>query len=260
MKKIILLLFLGTIFLSCSLFKNMVYLDSEVSKAVISGKVISEEGLPLEGVRVKLSTENSNISIKETVTDINGVFLYKSIGYGKYKLTGEKYGFTIVEYFFEYNFKNRKKIPPIKIKLLSFNFIINEGFEYLKEKNFEKALECLDQAKKINSLDEVVSYLEAMYYYEFKDFNTAMKLLEDLKERDRKNIYYKLTLIDIYDRLDLFEKEIDLCLYIGREESKKYIDYIKIAAYLYKDKFNNQEEYEKLLKEYNELIKTRNNE
>jgi Carboxypeptidase regulatory-like domain len=247
MKKLIILIIL-TILISCATKSDDVYLDSQLKDAMLIGKVITEEGLPLESVTVKLN-KNS-----ETKTDISGRFFFKFIAYGKYNITFEKEGYLPAEYSFEYTFKTRKNKPVIKAKMLSTNYLVNEAFELLKEKKFKEVSDVMQNLEKINPDEDTVLYLKAMYHYMNAQFNEALPLLEKLKLRDRKNVYYQLTLIDIYEKLGMYEKEADLAYYLGNSNPKEYINYLKTAAELYKNKLNKDKEYEKAMNDYNKYL------
>ena len=197
MKKTVFIITTLFLIFSCTTRNEDIYLNRDLKKAKLLGRVITEEGLPLDGVRVRLT------DIIETKTDINGRFLFNFLAYGTYKMKFEKKDYLDEEYEFEYNFKNRKKLPYIKIKMLSTNYLVNEGFEYLKERKYEKTKEIIDQLENINNEEEVVKYLKAIYLSENKKYDEALPILEDLKEKDRENIYYQLTLIDLYKKLDM---------------------------------------------------------
>ncbi len=245
MRKISLLLLLFMI-VSCGTL-DKIYLESELKKAMLTGKVITEEGLPLEGVYVKLDSYN------ETKTDINGKFLYNVVSFGKHRLIFEKEGYAGTSYEFEYSLKKRR-LPYVKVKMDSLNFLINEGFEYLKEKQYGKAKEILKTIKKIDDTEETVTYYEAMYHYVIREYYDAMVILEKLKDEDRDNIYYQLTLVAVYEKLNLFEKEALLDQYIARNDLENYSGYLKKSAEIYRDKLNNQAEYDDLMKEYNKYL------
>ena len=248
MKKIILFLFFLIILISCKKTMDPVYLNKDLRDARLTGRVISEEGLPLDKVRVRLTIS------RETITDVNGYFLFRFLSYGKYNMKFEKEGYLIAEYQLDYNFKNRKS-PFVKVKMYSKNYLLKEGFEYLKEKNYEKTKEMIDELEKIDPNEDVVMYLKAMYYYIKENYPESLLLLEKLKERDRENIYYHLTLIEIYGKLELFKKQADLSFYIGSENPKDYYKYLKIAADIYKNKLNNNVEYERSMRLYDNYSK-----
>lgn len=226
--KYIPLLFIGLIIISCSSL-DPIHLRSDLQKSMISGKVITEEGLPLEGVTVKIN------EFQETMTDINGRFLFNYIRYGKHTITTEKDDYLPGEYKFIYNFRNRR-IPFAKIKMLSLNHLVDEGFEYLKENKYDKTLAIIEQLDVINSNEEIVLYLKAMYFYLLEKYDDAIALLEHLKVRDRKNLYYQLTLIDIYEKLKMYKEMADLSFYLGKNNPREYSDYIDMAKKIYKEK------------------------
>src|SRR4030042_1730091 len=100
MKKLFFVILLFFLLLSCETYKK-VYLNRDLKKAKLQGKVITEEGLPLDGVRVRLT------DFIETKTDINGRFLFNFLAFGNYKIKFEKSDYLNTDYDLEYNFKNR---------------------------------------------------------------------------------------------------------------------------------------------------------
>jgi|GEM_PF-6884126 len=247
MKKYLLLFIIGLIIISCGTYDNIL-LESRLKRAMLTGRVISEEGLPLEGVTVKLTAFN------ETRTDINGRFLYNFLPFGKYNMTFEKEGYSKGEYNFVFNFRNRK-LPHVKVKMFSMNYLVNEGFEFLKEKKYSKTKDIMAILDDIEEDAEVVLYLKAIYHYTLAEYKDALPILINLKERDRKNIYYQLTLIDLYEKMEMYEEQANLALYVGRNNKDKYYDYIKKASLIYKEKLNNNEMSDKINAEYQQVLK-----
>jgi tetratricopeptide (TPR) repeat protein len=214
---------------------------------MLIGKVITEEGLPLEGVTVKLN------SVTDTKTDISGRFFFNYLSYGKYNISFVKDGYLSAEYPFDFNLKIRKTQPVVNIKMFSTNYLVNEGFEFLKEKKFNDAFDIIQKLEKINPDEDTVLYLKAVYDYFNAGFSEALTLLEKLKLRDRKNIYYQLTLCDVYEKLQMSDKEADLAFYLATNNPREYFSYFQKAADLYK-KLNNQDEYQKAINEYNKSL------
>ena len=248
MRKIGLFLLFIIILISCKKTMDPIYLNKDLRDARLTGRVISEEGLPLDKVRVRLTIS------RETKTDVNGNFLFRFLSYGKYNMTFHKEEYLSAEYQLDYNFKNRKS-PFVKVKMYSKNYLVKEGFEYLKEKNYEKTKEMIDKLEQIDPKEDVVMYLNAMYYYVKENYPESLMILEKLKERDRSNVYYQLTLVDIYEKLELFKKQANLSFYIASTNPKEYYKYYKIAADIYKEKLNNNVEYEKSIRLYNDYSK-----
>jgi len=226
--KYITILLLGGILVSCSSL-DPIHLRSDLQKAMLTGKVITEEGLPLEGVTVRLN------EFQETMTDINGRFLFNYIRHGKHTVVTEKDEYLPGEYKFIYNFRNRK-LKFAKIKMLSLNHLVDEGFEFLKENKFDKAQAIIEQLDEFNYDEEIVLYLKSMYLYLNEKYDDAIVILENLKGRDRKNVYYQLTLIDIYERLKMYQEMADLCLYLGKNKPRDYAEYIILGKKIYKEK------------------------
>ena len=248
MKRLILFILLIYILISCKATMDPIRLNKDLRDAKLTGRVISEEGLPLDIVRVRLT------SSRDTKTDVNGYFLFRFLSYGKYNMIFEKEGYLKAEYQLDYSFKNRK-LHFFTVKMFSSNYLVKEGFEFLKEKNYEKTSEIIDTLETINPEEEVVLYLKAMYYYLKEIYPQSLTILEKLKERDRKNIFYQLTLVEVYGKLELYQKQAQLSFYIGITDPKEYYKYFKIASDIYKDKLDNIVESEKAMILYNEYQK-----
>lgn len=248
MKKILLLISIILLISCITQHQEKIYLNSQLTKAMLIGKVITEEGLPLEEVTVKLT------NLTETKTDISGRFFFKFIRYGRYTIYFEKKGYLPATYDLEYKFKDRKKQPFIKIKMFSTNYLVNEGFELLKEKRFKEAKEIIDKLENISLNEETVLYLKATYYYLISNLDEAVSILEKLKDIDRKNIYYQLTLFDIYEKVENFEQAAILAQYIAGNFTKEYYIFFKKAADLYREKLNNRDESERLMQLYNKYL------
>lgn len=220
-------------------------MQKDLKKAMLTGRIITEEGLPLEGATVYLT------DYVTTKTDINGIFLFNYLRYGKYKIKVEKEGYTPGNYDLVFNYKHRK-LPMIKIKLFSLNYLVNEGFENLKEKQLGKMDEILTKIESINPDEEVYLYLKSLYFYETKKFDEAMLILEDLKIKDRYNIYYQLTLAKVYEALGFYEKQAVLLEYTAKNNLNEYYKLLKDAAEIYRDMLNDNEKYETLMKAFND--------
>ncbi len=233
------------IIISCSTNRDL-YRDSELNQSLIAGKVITEEGLPLEGVNVALNSSSC-------VTDINGRFFFNDLLFGKHILYFEKQGYTKDSVNIEYSFKNRK-LPFIKVKLFSYNYLLADTFELLKQNKNKDIDVNITKLNQINPEDESLFYLKAIILYKRNNLNESLKLFENLAATDRKNIYYILPLLDIYDKLEKYKEKAELSYYIGKNFSKEYIYLIKTAGLIYKNKLNNLEIYNRIQEEYPELF------
>jgi tetratricopeptide (TPR) repeat protein len=226
---------------------DTVYLKSQLRQAMLTGKVITDEGLPLEGVTVSLN------DLQVTKTDINGKFLFNFIKYGKYTITFSRKDYSKKTVPMVYNFKNRK-LPVISVKLFSSNFLLSEAFEYLKENDFSNALDTIETVYEINPGDETARYLECMYLVQQNRHEEALKIAEDLKRHDRHNIYYQLTLCSIYRQLEMFEQLAARYEYMGRSDLRNNSDYIVKAAEVYRIDLQDNSEYDRVTEEYPELF------
>lgn len=249
MTKYIIAGFLFVLIFSCTSY-DKIYRESDLSKAVLSGKIITEEGLPLEGVKIRLNNS------RESRSDINGKFFFSYLIYGEYVMTFEKEGYSFEEYSFKYDLKN-KKIPFIKAKLMSLNYLLNDGIELLTQKRYSDVEKVIEKLYKINPDESSILYFKSTYLFERKKYKEALDIAERLIETDRKNIYYNLLLIEIYENLGWFRKKTEACIFVARNNPKEYCYLMKMAADIFKDKLEDIESSKKLMEEYEEMSKKR---
>lgn len=242
MIKILTYIFIIFLLFTCTSY-DKIYRENDLSKAMLSGKIISEEGLPLEGVKIKLNNSH------ESRSDINGRFFFNFILFGEYKMTFEKEGYSYEEYNFKYDIKN-KKIPFVKAKLLSFNFLLNEGIYLLSQKKYSDVENILEKLKIIDPEEAAYLYLKSVYLSERKKYKESLDIVEKLIESDRKNLYYNLLLIELYNNLNWFQKKADLCVTVGMNYQDEYLYLIKNAAEIYKDKLEDTDNYNKFIELY----------
>lgn len=240
-KKFICLVLIINIFSCASMYK--LNLQSELDKAAFTGKVISEEGLPLEGVKVKLNTGIN------ALTDINGKFFFSVLPYGKYSIIFEKTDYSKEETKFEYTIKSKKPLYLVT-KMVSYNYLLNLGSDLLKTRNYEEIEKVIKKIEGINSDEDSFLYLKATYLFSKRMYAESIPLYEELIARDRKNVYFQLPLITVYDKLEKYEKKAEVCAAIARINPKEYLDLLKISAGIYRDKLNDNEMCENIMKEY----------
>jgi tetratricopeptide (TPR) repeat protein len=248
MRKITFLLFAVLFFCACNTF-NKAYMDNEIDKALVTGKIISEEGLPLEGVKIKL---DQNI---ETKSDINGRFIFNYLNFGKHSISFEKEDYSKENLKFEYGFKTKKPFS-IKIKMFGFNFLINECKELIKAKKYDEAETAFSKLENINPDEESFIYLKGIYYYTRKKYDEAVKIFELLETQNRKFIYYKLPLVDIYEKLGWYRKSAELCYFIGKNYRDEYLNLMRNSALIYREKLKDEKTYDLVIKEFEELEKS----
>jgi tetratricopeptide (TPR) repeat protein len=234
------------VLVSCASNDKLI-MQSELDKAVFSGKVITEEGLPLEGVKIKL---NSSL---EARTDINGNFFYTYLAFGKYKIAFERNDYAKEEFDFEYNLKSKRPLK-MKLKMFSLNFLLSEGRELMESKKYKDVELIIKKIDSIDQDDESVINFKAVFLFTTSKYAEARSLYEELVVKDRSNVYYHLPLITIYEKLEMFLEEARTCLYVGRNYPDEYVGLIKKSAEIYKDKLKDDAEYEKVMKVYNSFI------
>jgi tetratricopeptide (TPR) repeat protein len=177
-----------------------------------------------------------------------------TLGYGKHTITFEKDDYSKEEVKFEYTATNKKQYY-MKVKLLSLNFLLSEGIELSKLKRFDDVDKLIKKLEEINPDDESIFYLKATNFYNKNLINEAMILFENLVERDRKNVYYQLPLINIYEKMQLYQKEAETCYYVGNNYQDDYPELLKKSAEIYRDKLDDNLMYENIINQYDKLLK-----
>lgn len=251
MKRVLLLLTIILIALSFSCTsRDDLFLKSELEKAVVTGRIIDEEGLPLEGVRITL---NNNITTK---TDINGHFLYFKLLFGTHTITIEKSGYTSEEMTFDYKFKFKRFKKPVflKAKLFSYNYLLREAYESLKEKRYEKVEEAFAKLEEIDTDDESYLYIKAIYLYVKGELEQSESIVDKLKYRDRGNVYYQLTMIELLRRQEKYKEMAEVMLYLGKN-NEDYVELIKDAADIYREKLQDAEGFKNAMTAYSNFKK-----
>ncbi|MGM9530521.1 chitobiase/beta-hexosaminidase C-terminal domain-containing protein [Intestinibacter sp.] len=98
-----------------------------------------------------------------------------------------------------------------------YNKYMEEGNSCLTQKQYEQAIEAFDKAIKVKSKDTAARIQKSKAYVGKNEFQSAVEILEDAQNLDRKNEELLLEIIDIavtidggtaYDFLDIFVQEV----------------------------------------------------
>ncbi|OHD72660.1 MAG: hypothetical protein A2355_16055 [Spirochaetes bacterium RIFOXYB1_FULL_32_8] len=237
--KNILLLFILFSFMSC-ITNDYVYREKDMQTAALSGVVLNEEGLPVEGARVTLNKTMDSFS------DINGKFLFNTLLLGNNALEVRKKDYTVYTTQIKYSIKDKYGFY-VKAKISSLNGLLKKGNEYLLERKYPDVDRILTEIERINSENDAFLFLKAIYLYITNKYTESVAILEKLHEKDRMNNYYSLTLIKLYTNLKWYRKSAQLAEFMYRYKATEDINYLRDAAVIYKDILNDDTNYQRIM-------------
>ena len=238
---------LVTLFLLLSCKTNdYVYRDKDMEMSALSGVVLNEEGLPVDGAKVTLN------KTMESFSDINGKFLFNTMLLGNNTVEVRKKDFTVYTANIKYTIKDKYGFY-IKAKILSLNGLLKNAYEYLFEKKYSDVERVLGEIEKIINENDAYLFLNAVFLYTTNKYVESVDILEKLREKDRMNIYYSLTLIKLYNNLKWYRKSAELNEFIYSYKTTDDVNYLRDAALLYKDKLNDEANYIRIMKEIDRI-------
>jgi len=225
--------------MSC-ITNDYVYREKDMQTAALSGVVLNEEGLPVEGARVTLNKTMDSFS------DINGKFLFNTLLLGNNALEVRKKDYTVYTTQIKYSIKDKYGFY-VKAKISSLNGLLKKGNEYLLERKYPDVDRILTEIERINSENDAFLFLKAIYLYITNKYTESVAILEKLHEKDRMNNYYSLTLIKLYTNLKWYRKSAQLAEFMYRYKATEDINYLRDAAVIYKDILNDDTNYQRIM-------------
>ena len=225
--------------MSC-ITNDYVYREKDMQTAALSGVVLNEEGLPVEGSRVTLNKTMDSFS------DINGKFLFNTLLLGNNALEVRKKDYTVYTTQIKYSIKDKYGFY-VKAKISSLNGLLKKGNEYLLERKYPDVDRILTEIERINSENDAFLFLKAIYLYITNKYTESVAILEKLHEKDRMNNYYSLTLIKLYTNLKWYRKSAQLAEFMYRYKATEDINYLRDAAVIYKDILNDDTNYQRIM-------------
>jgi len=229
-------LLFGCVFLLGCQTTSMLYNQAEIDSAAFNGVVITEEGLPLEGADIIID------DLMQTKSDINGRFLFNALIYGKHQICVSKVGYIESDFEFEYYFDIRNRTKFIKIKLLSINFLLEEALSFLRNKNYTEADRVISMLE-LGCQEDSVIYIRAVYLNNTDKLEESATMLVDLVRRNRRNVIYKRTLIEVYHKMMWFRLEAELSVELGLLDPIIYKQYLLRAATIFSEVIKDEAAY-----------------
>lgn len=155
------------------------------------GMIIDENNKPVNNYLIICNS--SSLEKKKAYTNRSGIFVIPDMSIGEYELSGQKVNYSLINKKI-INFNGSNEIFCCQV--LSLEKIINQTNIYIKNKDFEKALECLSSIspndKELNSL-LILLYqsLVNLKQRNLEDYNKCMKSIKKLKNEKCKEIIKK---------------------------------------------------------------------
>jgi tetratricopeptide (TPR) repeat protein len=224
-------------------------------KGKIRGFVYTEDGKPIEGVKVKLFSLKAGSGF-EVSTDKNGEWKALWIRGGTWHIDFEKIGYEIKKISVEV--KEFEKNPDIEIKLKKIEGLIlteelknalSEGNKLFEEGKYKEAMEVYNKILKDNPEAYIIYLNIGNCYFKMEDYQNAEENYKKVLEKDPNNINAIIGIGNSY--LNRGNKEEALKWY-GRVEIEKIND--EIVLYNMGNSFYENSRYNEAEKCYKRAI------
>lgn len=210
MKKIIFIL-ITIVLLSC---KSTEINGYQISNSLL-GVVFDKKSSPIQNAQITFNRlEGEEVAV--ITTDIDGKFYIPEIEFGEYLVTiKSKNSAPITIEVEHYSIEN-----VLIIRISTFEDLLTDLKEDLKEKDLEGAERNIIALEEINRDDIYFNYLEAIYFINNKSYPKAEALLQSIENSNQPYVF--LLLADLYQyNLNNNKKAIK---YIKKFLSKEYND------------------------------------
>lgn len=178
------------------LLSSFVFLFSQSyrGKGKVRGFVYSEDGKPIEGVRVKLFSIRADSGF-EVFTDKNGEWKALWIRGGKWNIDFEKIGYEPKKISVE--LKEADKNPDIEIKLKKIEGLIlteelkkglEDGNKLFNEGKYNEAIAVFNDLVKKNPEAYIIYLNIGNCYFKMEDYIKAEESYRKVLEKDPKNV------------------------------------------------------------------------
>lgn len=248
MKKI---LFVSILLLSFSLIFSQGY----QGKGKLRGFVYSEDGKPLEGVKVKLYSLRASSGF-EVFTDKKGEWKALWIRGGTWYIDFEKAGYEIKKISIE--IKETERNPELEIRLKKVEGLVfaeelkeslEKGNKLFEEGKYKEALEVFNEIVYKNPDAYIIFMNIGNCYFQMEDYDRAEENYKKVLEKDPKNVNAIISIGNCY--INRCNKEEALKWY-GKIEFEKIND--PIALYNIGNSFYENSQYNEALKYYQKAL------
>jgi len=160
----------------------------EFGSAPLLGMVYDYDNQPCQDTQIVIDNE------EETISDINGRFIFNNLSRGEHYIVAKKKGYETLS--FSFRFVNRSQV--LYLKMISFHQLLREIENAIENSNWVDAESFIRRAEALKKNDPVQQYLKAIYFNETGNPEEAVQtLLAIIKNGHKEPIIY-LTLSDIY--------------------------------------------------------------
>ncbi len=249
------ILFISILFLAFSFLFSQGYRG----KGKLRGFVYSEDGTPLEGVKVKLYSLKASSGF-EVLTDKKGEWKALWIRGGTWYIDFEKAGYEIKKISIE--IKEAEKNPDLEIRLKKVEgFVFAEelkenlerGNKLFEEKKYREALEVYNEIVNKNPDAYIIFLNIGNCYFQMEDYDKAEESYKKVLEKDSQNVDAIIAIGNCY--INRGKKEEALKWY-GKIEFEKIND--PIVLYNIGNSFYENSQYNEALKYYKRALELRN--
>ncbi len=249
------ILFISILFLAFSLLFSQGYRG----KGKLRGFVYSEDGAPLEGVKVKLYSLKASSGF-EVLTDKKGEWKALWIRGGTWYIDFEKAGYEIKKISIEV--KEAEKTPDLEIRLKKVEgFVFTEelkenlerGNKLFGDKKYQEALEVYNEIVNKNPDAYIIFLNIGNCYFQMEDYDKAEESYKKVLEKDSQNLDAIIAIGNCY--INRGKKEEALKWY-GKIEFEKIKD--PIVLYNIGNSFYENSQYNEALKYYKRSLELRN--
>ena len=198
MRKLVIILLITVLFYSCS--------STKIEMPSVQGMIYDGSNEAVCDVEVLLNGQ------KQTVSDIYGHFALVGLRpETEYTLLLKKLGFE--ETVLKFSYLNPSQV--IYARMYSTSELLALAERETKDKKYDSALIFLERAEKIGENYLSVNYLKSVVFFLKKDYETSLKIAQEIVENGYIDSYVYVLLADIYE--------------IGMNDQEKANGYLKKA-------------------------------
>jgi len=157
--------------------------------AQLFGMVYDGDNQPCPDVRISVD------GVEGPVTDIRGRFLVPALSRGAHEVKARKAGFE--ELTASFSFRSRTDV--MYLRLTSLAQLLSMAEEALEARRWEEAEAFLARARKLDSADPVLMYLNAVRWYRMERWAEAASGLEAMLSAGLKDASVYVFLADLYE-------------------------------------------------------------
>ncbi|MDP2915095.1 MAG: tetratricopeptide repeat protein [Candidatus Aminicenantes bacterium] len=247
-KNAILILF---VFISAS----FIFPQSYKGQGRIQGIVTDEQGMPLEGVKIKLFSQKANAGL-ETVTDAEGRWRVNYVRGGGWNLDFEKLGYAPHKLSTQIQESGQNKPIEVKLKKVEGLIVTEElkaglvkGNTLFDEKKYDEAAAVYEELVKTNPEAYIVYQNIGNCYFQMEKYDRAEEFYKKVLDKDPKNAEAMLRIGNCYTNRGELDKALE---WYNKIEFDKITD--QMVLFNIGSSFYKQSKYDEAVKYYKRAI------